>query len=190
MTTLSSGRGGICRRAPRCAARDLRQRGHAAARRTGWPPGPGTVKLRLLGVNDFHGHLEGPRPDIGGAPWLKAHLDRATLPGRTIRVHAGDMIGATPLLSSWFHDEPTMEAGNELGFDVGTLGNHEFDEGGDELIRHAPGRAADRSEGLQARRRRPAREHVLARLPRGAATRTSRRTRSTARASSGSRPSS
>jgi len=93
------------------------------------------VKVRLLGVNDFHGHLEAPRPGLGGAAWLKAHLDRATLPGRTIRVHAGDMIGATPLISSWFHDEPTMEAGNELGFDVGTVGNHEFDEGGDELVR-------------------------------------------------------
>jgi 5'-nucleotidase len=96
---------------------------------------PNLVKVRLLGVNDFHGHLEAPRPDLGGAAWLKTHLDRATLPGRTIRVHAGDMIGATPLISSWFHDEPTMEAGNELGFDVGTLGNHEFDEGGGELIR-------------------------------------------------------
>jgi 5'-nucleotidase len=93
------------------------------------------VKVRLLGVNDLHGHLEAPRPGLGGAAWLKAHLDRATLPGRTIRVHAGDMIGASPLISSWFHDEPTMEVGNELGFDVGTLGNHEFDEGGDELMR-------------------------------------------------------
>ena len=95
----------------------------------------GVVKLRLLGVNDFHGHLEPPRPGIGGAAWLKAHLDRATLPGRTIRVHAGDMVGATPLISSWFHDEPTIEAANEIGFDVGTVGNHEFDEGGDELMR-------------------------------------------------------
>jgi 5'-nucleotidase len=95
----------------------------------------GLVKIRLLGVNDLHGHLEPPRPGVGGVSWLKAHLDRATVQGRTIRVHAGDMIGATPLISSWFHDEPTMEAGNELGFDVGTLGNHEFDEGGDELIR-------------------------------------------------------
>src|SRR5262245_10254487 len=86
------------------------------------------VKVRLLGVNDLPGHLEPPREGIGGAAWLKAHMDRATLPGRTIRVHAGDMIGATPLISSWFHDEPTMEAGNEMGFDVGTLGNHEFDE--------------------------------------------------------------
>jgi len=99
------------------------------------PPPPGVVKLRVLGVNDLHGHLEPPRPGIGGAAWLKSHLDRATLPGRTIRVHAGDMVGATPLISSWFHDEPTIEAANEIGFDVGTVGNHEFDEGGDELTR-------------------------------------------------------
>lgn len=95
----------------------------------------GVVKLRLLGVNDLHGHLEPPRPGVGGAAWLAAHLDRATLPGRTIRVHAGDMVGASPLVSSWFHDEPTIEAANGIGFDVGTLGNHEFDEGGDELLR-------------------------------------------------------
>jgi len=99
------------------------------------PRDGGRVKIRLLGVNDLHGHLEAPRPGMGGAAWLAAHLDRATVPGRTIRVHAGDMIGATPLISSWFHDEPTMLAGNMLGFDVGTVGNHEFDEGGDELVR-------------------------------------------------------
>jgi 5'-nucleotidase len=93
------------------------------------------VRLRLLGVNDLHGHLEPPRPGVGGAAWLDAHLDRATLPGRTIRVHAGDMVGASPLVSSWFHDEPAIEAANAMGFDVGTLGNHEFDEGGDELLR-------------------------------------------------------
>jgi 5'-nucleotidase len=110
-------------------------------------PAPGTVKLRLLGVNDFHGHLEPPRPGIGGAAWLKSHLDRATLPGRTIRVHAGDMVGATPLISSWFHDEPTIEAANEIGFDVGTVGNHEFDEGGDELMRLLQG---GRRRGVEA----------------------------------------
>jgi len=100
---------------------------------------PGTVKLRLLGVNDFHGHLDPPRAGLGGAAWLLAHLNEATIPGRTIRVHAGDMVGATPLISSWFHDEPTMLATNMFRFDVGTLGNHEFDEGGDELIRMLQG---------------------------------------------------
>jgi 5'-nucleotidase len=112
-------------------------------------PTPGTVKLRLLGVNDFHGHLEPPRPGIGGAAWLKSHLDRATLPGRTIRVHAGDMVGATPLISSWFHDEPTIEAANEIGFDVGTVGNHEFDEGGDELMRLLQGGRRSGPEALK-----------------------------------------
>ena len=99
----------------------------------------GRVKIRLLGVNDFHGHLEPPRAGVGGAAWLMAHLEKATVPGRTIRVHAGDMIGASPLMSSWFHDEPTMLAGNLFRFDVGTLGNHEFDEGGEELVRMLKG---------------------------------------------------
>jgi 5'-nucleotidase len=112
-------------------------------------PPRGLVKLRLLGVNDFHGHLEPPRPGIGGAAWLKSHLDRATLPGRTIRVHAGDMVGATPLISSWFHDEPTIEAANEIGFDVGTVGNHEFDEGGEELMRLLEGGQRTGPEALK-----------------------------------------
>jgi 5'-nucleotidase len=99
------------------------------------PDGP--VELQLLGVNDFHGHLEPPEPGLGGAAWLGAHLNRAaeSHPGRTIRVHAGDMIGASPLISSHFQDEPTIEATNMMGFDVGAVGNHEFDEGGEELLR-------------------------------------------------------
>jgi 5'-nucleotidase len=111
---------------------------NAEAPPTGEDPA-GRVKIRLLGVNDLHGHLEPPREGLGGAAWLMSHLEEATVPGRTIRVHAGDMIGATPLISSWFHDEPAMRAANLLGFDVGTLGNHEFDEGGDELIRMLEG---------------------------------------------------
>ena len=44
-------------------------------------------------------------------------------------------IGASPLLSALFHDEPTVEAMNEIGLDVNAVGNHEFDEGTDELLR-------------------------------------------------------
>ncbi len=112
----------------------------------GGPP-RGAVEIQLLGVNDFHGHLEspgaaprdpgGPEIALGGAAPLDAHLDQAagSHPGRTVRVHAGDMVGASPLLSSRFHDEPSVRAMNLMDFDVGTLGNHEFDEGGEELIR-------------------------------------------------------
>ena len=99
------------------------------------PPATGLVKLRVLGINDLHGHIESPVPELGGAAWLAAHLDRATLPGHTIRVHAGDLVGASPLASSYFHDEPSIEVANSMGFDVATLGNHEFDEGADELER-------------------------------------------------------
>lgn len=113
------------------------------------PTPRGTVNLRLLGVNDLHGHLEPPRRGIGGAAWLDAHLDRATIPGRTIRVHAGDMLGASPLVSSWFHDEPAIEAANAMDFDVGTLGNHEFDEGGDELLRLLDGGQREGPEALR-----------------------------------------
>lgn len=110
------------------------------------PPASGLVTLQLLGVNDLHGHLEPSAPEqqrdgelvrTGGAAWLAAHLDRAerSRPGRTIRVHAGDMVGASPLVSSRAHDEPTVKAMNLMRFDVGTLGNHEFDEGGAEALR-------------------------------------------------------
>jgi 5'-nucleotidase len=104
------------------------------------PPGDartGTVELQLLGLNDLHGHLEPPEPRLGGVAWLGAWLDRAAAshPGRTIRVHAGDMVGASPLISSHFHDEPTIDATNMMELDVGTLGNHEFDEGGPEALR-------------------------------------------------------
>jgi 5'-nucleotidase len=95
------------------------------------------VELQLLGLNDLHGHLEPPGPGLGGVAWLGAWLDRvaASHPDRTIRVHAGDMVGASPLISSHFHDEPTIEATNRMDLDVGTLGNHEFDEGGAEALR-------------------------------------------------------
>ena len=98
------------------------------------------MEVRLLGVNDFHGHLEPSEVEermAGGAEYLGAHLDRSASerPAATIRVHAGDMVGASPYLSSHFHDEPTMKALNLMRFDVGTVGNHEFDEGGEEMLR-------------------------------------------------------
>ena len=97
-------------------------------------PGPrGTTEIRLLGVNDFHGYLE-RSAESAGAAYLAAHLNRHER-ANTIRVHAGDMVSASPLVSAHFHDEPTVLAMNEMGFDVGTLGNHEFDEGREEMLR-------------------------------------------------------
>ena len=73
----------------------------------------------------------------GGVEYLATHLRtlEATNPRNTVIVSAGDNIGATPLLSALFHDEPTIEAMNLMGFDYSSVGNHEFDEGTQELLR-------------------------------------------------------
>lgn len=67
--------------------------------------GHGTVEVRLLGVNDLHGYLErtGESP---GATYLAAHLDRYERPN-TIRIHAGDMVSASPLVSAGRRHAPT-----------------------------------------------------------------------------------
>ena len=73
----------------------------------------------------------------GGVEYLATHVRnlRAENPENTVFVSAGDLIGATPLLSALFHDEPTIEAFNLMGLDYNGVGNHEFDEGVTELLR-------------------------------------------------------
>ncbi|MGH3646506.1 MAG: bifunctional metallophosphatase/5'-nucleotidase, partial [Micromonosporaceae bacterium] len=109
---------------------------------------PKPVEVQLLGLNDLHGHLESTTPGTvrefpdsdpvpaGGAEYLATHVRELekTNPN-TMVVSAGDLIGASPLLSALFHDEPTIEAMNQIGLDLNAVGNHEFDEGGDELLR-------------------------------------------------------
>lgn len=101
--------------------------------------GPQTIDVQILAVNDFHGALEtsGSR---GGAEYLATYVKNleATNP-HTIFVSGGDLIGASPLLSGLFHDEPTIEAFNLMGLDFATVGNHEFDEGVEELKRMQEG---------------------------------------------------
>ena len=111
---------------------------------------PRDVEVQLLAINDFHGNLEPPTGssgritsapgaspvDAGGAAYLATHIRqlRETNPNSLV-VSAGDLIGASPLLSAAFHDEPTIEAMNEIGLDLNAVGNHEFDEGEAELLR-------------------------------------------------------
>lgn len=112
------------------------------------------VDVQLLSFNDLHGNLEPPTGssarltrikedgttetinNVGGAEYLATHLEQARAGHRySITAAAGDMIGASPLLSGLFHDEPTIEALNEMKLDVSSVGNHEFDEGARELSR-------------------------------------------------------
>jgi 5'-nucleotidase len=110
---------------------------------------PKPLHLKLLAVNDLHGNLESGgtvtvgdrRIPAGGAPYLATHVDRlrAERPRSTLFVSTGDLVGASPLVSSLFDDEPTIEAMNLMGLDLNVVGNHEFDEGLDHLLRLADG---------------------------------------------------
>jgi 2',3'-cyclic-nucleotide 2'-phosphodiesterase (5'-nucleotidase family) len=99
------------------------------------------VSVQLLGVNDFHGQINTYKKVgdkmAGGAAYLAAYLKQreADNPENTLMVSAGDSVGASAPASALLQDEPTIEIFNKLGFDVSTLGNHEFDEGVEEMKR-------------------------------------------------------
>jgi 5'-nucleotidase len=116
--------------------------------------------VQVLAINDLHGNIQPPvgssgavpvgvNPDgttateaAGGVEYLKTWVDRLRRePGhdRSYFVGAGDLIGASPLVSGLFHDEPTIQALNKIGMDFSSVGNHEFDEGIDELHRMQDG---------------------------------------------------
>jgi 5'-nucleotidase len=121
------------------------------------PARPAPVEVAVLAFNDFHGNLEPPRQSVGtpdgqggtaqvpagGAAWLASALDaaRARHP-RSLTVAAGDLISASPLASSLFLDEPTVEVLSRLGLDYAAVGNHEFDRGTRELLRMQDGGCA------------------------------------------------
>ncbi|MFC9034439.1 bifunctional metallophosphatase/5'-nucleotidase [Streptomyces arboris] len=128
-------------------------RGHGHGHGAGHGHKPRTVDVQLLSFNDLHGNLEPPAGSAGnvnkthadgtveaipagGVEYLATSL-RTARKGNPYSVTAagGDMVGASPLLSGLFHDEPTIEALNKLKLDVSAVGNHEFDEGATELAR-------------------------------------------------------
>ena len=113
---------------------------------------PAQVQVKVLAINDFHGHLQPPpggfrQPDpkapgqtvavpAGGAEYMASALRelRARSPHHVF-VAAGDLVGASPLLSALFHDEPAIESLSLMGLEFAAVGNHEFDHGRAELLR-------------------------------------------------------
>ena len=104
---------------------------------------PEEVQLRLLAINDFHGNIATSSDAFGGVgrvDYLAANIVAARAEAEnSVFVSAGDLIGASPLISAFFHDEPTIEAMNLMGLDFNAVGNHEFDEGPAELSRMQQG---------------------------------------------------
>jgi len=110
---------------------------------------PAPVRVKIVAFNDFHGTLQSPgrlgssarvpadqRPAVGGADALAAWVARLTAQGPNhVVVGGGDFVGASPLVSALFFDEPAVEVLNRVGVDFSSVGNHEFDKGADELRR-------------------------------------------------------
>jgi 5'-nucleotidase len=132
-------------------------------------PSTKPITLSLIALNDFHGNIlppsgsvlvpdpdrpEGSRVSAGGAAYLSTlvHQLKSQNPRNTLVVAAGDMLGASPLSSGLFHDEPTIEVLDAIGLDIASVGNHEFDKGRQELLRLQHGgcfpRNADGSAGM------------------------------------------
>ncbi|HVI37121.1 MAG TPA: bifunctional metallophosphatase/5'-nucleotidase, partial [Gaiellales bacterium] len=124
------------------------------------PPKPRTTQVQLLALNDLHGHLQPTTPGTltlppqpggtvpgripaGGVAYVGAHLKQLEAQNPNyLLLGAGDMVGASPLASALFHDEPTIQALNIMGFDDSSVGNHEFDKGYRELLRLQDGGCA------------------------------------------------
>jgi len=112
-----------------------------------------TTTIKIVAFNDFHGQLESPgtlrqtptstaasNVAVGGVDWMAGYIAKLKSQNpNTVVVSAGDIIGATPLISALFHDEGTIETMNRLGLDFNSVGNHEFDEGKTELKRMQTG---------------------------------------------------
>jgi 2',3'-cyclic-nucleotide 2'-phosphodiesterase (5'-nucleotidase family)/predicted AlkP superfamily phosphohydrolase/phosphomutase len=104
-------------------------------------------EVTILNISDYHGQLTplseaadfaigtttalGPTFGIGGAAFLKPWFDVYRREARDghVTLTAGDAVGATPPISSFFGDKPTIELMNMLGFNLDGLGNHNFDRG-------------------------------------------------------------
>src|SRR5215510_4731139 len=108
------------------------------------------VTVKIIGLNDFHGNLQSPGSfstglgassvPSGGVDALAGYVaDLKSKNPNNVVVSAGDLIGASPLISALFHDEGTIETMNRLGLEFNAVGNHEFDEGKAEILRMQDG---------------------------------------------------
>lgn len=113
------------------------------------------LEVKLLAINDFHGNLKSPGgikikdpadptktisvPAGGSEAMATLVKEKRASAKHSVFVAAGDLIGASPLLSALFADEPTIESLSAMGLEVSAVGNHEFDKGVTELLRKQNG---------------------------------------------------
>lgn len=94
----------------------------------------GLTEVQVLTINDFHGRIQANRDEAGAAVLAGAVATYEQANPNTLFVSAGDNIGASTFTSFIADDEPTIDALAAAGLDVSAVGNHEFDQGYDDLI--------------------------------------------------------
>ncbi|AZH77775.1 multifunctional nuclease/2',3'-cyclic-nucleotide 2'-phosphodiesterase/5'-nucleotidase/3'-nucleotidase [Microbacterium sp. Y-01] len=91
------------------------------------------VSIDVVTVNDFHGRIEADGAAAGAAVLAGAVKQFREANPNTIFAGAGDLIGASTFTSFINDDNPTIDALNAAGLDVSAAGNHEFDQGWEDL---------------------------------------------------------
>jgi 5'-nucleotidase len=133
------------------------------------PKSVAAEEIQILAINDFHGNIEVPegattyyaagqpvKTKLGGAARLGATIARLRQgQPESITVAAGDLVGASPLASAYFLDEPTIMSLNRMGLSLASVGNHEFDKGIDELRRMQRGGCAVYTQRMPCRLDKP-----------------------------------
>ncbi len=100
------------------------------------------MQIQILATNDFHGRLTNNTNNEAGAAVLSGAVKQLrTANPNTAFVAAGDLIGASTFESFIQQDVPTIDALNEAGLDVSAVGNHELDQGFDDLKARVQGLA-------------------------------------------------
>lgn len=84
-------------------------------------------EVTLMTFNDFHGALGGARGLVCAVETVRSETDAAFL------FSAGDNVGGSAFASAVQNDEPTIDVLNAMGVDASAIGNHEYDQGVDDL---------------------------------------------------------
>lgn len=91
------------------------------------------VEIDVVTINDFHGRLEAGGASAGAAVLAGLVKQFESANPNTVFVSGGDNIGASTFTSFIQQDTPTIDALNAMGLDASSFGNHEFDQGRDDV---------------------------------------------------------
>ncbi len=99
-----------------------------------------TIKLTILHTNDWHSRIEpfpadaGTNAGLGGAAVRAAQIKKIRQQEENVLLlDAGDIFQGTPYFN-YFEGELEYKLMSEMGYDVATLGNHDFDNGIEGII--------------------------------------------------------